>query len=571
MLATALSHRLQLQTNRHPVRSVTEATTRQQVFIIGYDDSPPRPQVTNDPRIEVVPMHLPFFVESSRPLLLSLGAFGFFFFASLKVFFAAISLLRALTAIPDLRLVLVQSPPAFPTLPVAHLVARLRSAEFVVDWHNYGYSLLRLARAPPVAVHISRFLERYYGGLSDWSLCVSRAMEKNLVCHWRLKNVFLLYDRPPEFMRPITLLERHETMLRYFKDLNTEECCAANAEPSAPSKPSLLQRLQEDARGPALRSIPRSHCCCEIRSQVSVLLPAGDHALFGEDEAGVRWKESQHGGRFTAAESTPFTALRVVWEKDVGTTPPRQARDGANAVLVSLSCKAKPDRPAMVMTSTSWTPDEDLGLLLNALSIYDKTVCHCRSQSRQGSELEGVLDLNGYGDLPPILVVISGRGPLKEKWMKEAAKRDFKFVKIRALFVPTQEYPRLLACSDIGVSLHMSSSGLDLPMKVVDMLGVGLPVLAYRYAALNELVKEGTALTFSDEVELAMRLAEVLQGFPSTYDCQCGATDVPLPRRCSSVPSPLFNLRSTTESQKPPTWEAEWTLRARTLFFPETA
>jgi beta-1,4-mannosyltransferase len=77
--------------------------------------------------------------------------------------------------------ILLQNPPAIPTLPVCWLFSLALWADFVVDWHNYGYSLMAIAigEKNPI-VQVSRGLENYFGKKADKHMCVTRAMKDDL-------------------------------------------------------------------------------------------------------------------------------------------------------------------------------------------------------------------------------------------------------------------------------------------------------------------------------------------------------------------------------------------------------
>ncbi|CAI4271419.1 CDN_1a_G0003140.mRNA.1.CDS.1 [Saccharomyces cerevisiae] len=154
----------------------------------------------------------------------------------------------------------------------------------------------------------------------------------------------------------------------------------------------------------------------------------------------------------------------------------------------------------IIVTSTSFTPDEDISILLGALKIYENSYVKFDSS------------------LPKILCFITGKGPLKEKNMKQVEEYDWKRCQIEFVWLSAEDYPKLLQLCDYGVSLHTSSSGLDLPMKILDMFGSGLPVIAMNYPVLDELVQHNVnGLKFVDRRELheslifAMKDADLYQ------------------------------------------------------------
>lgn len=123
----------------------------------------------------------------------------------------------------------------------------------------------------------------------------------------------------------------------------------------------------------------------------------------------------------------------------------------------------------ILVSATSFTPDEDFEILLAALKKYDE---------------------NNDGN-PPIFFIVTGKGPMKQQFLDRVEALKFlKKLMIRSAWLSAEDYPVILSLADLAVSLHTSLSGIDLPMKIVDFFGVGVPVVTLNFPAIGELVKD---------------------------------------------------------------------------------
>ncbi|GAA5857176.1 hypothetical protein JCM3766R1_003303, partial [Sporobolomyces carnicolor] len=184
--------------------------------------------------------------------------------------------------------------------------------------------------------------------------------------------------------------------------------------------------------------------------------------------------------RLPAIESVKFRsapgAIGSDDDDDADTTTVFTNRDGS----------LRDDRPALLVTSTSHTPDEDLDVLLRALELYELEAIKAASNDDGDDSTTTTRDESNSRRrrrLPRVVVLVTGKGAGKDAFERSVDRLERRgtlgtHVCVRTAWLDLEDYPRLLGASDVGVSLHESTSGFDLPMKVVDMFGCDLPVLA---------------------------------------------------------------------------------------------
>ncbi|THU90753.1 hypothetical protein K435DRAFT_781064 [Dendrothele bispora CBS 962.96] len=342
---------------------------------------------------------------------------------------------------------LVQNPPSIPTLALVALVGRIRGCKVIIDWHNLGYSILALKLGDGhLFVKIAKRFEATFGQSAYAHLFVTEAMRNYLVNEWDLRGQkVVLHDRPP----------------RHFHHSSAQE----------------IHDLFTGSNSPLARQTVLTDFLPELNLPYST--PFTDTS---------RPEDTGHPTPVNVPLAPPLSVTSQTYTQ---VEPP---------IL-------RPDRPALVVSSTSWTPDEDFGILLDALTIYEQRACVMNGSS------------SGQRKLPKLLMAVTGKGPQRQEYMNKVneLQKSWKWVRCISVWLEAEKYPVFLGSAEFGVCLHSSSSALDLPMKVVDMFGCGLPVCALNFKCLPELVKhEKNGLVFNNSAELAEQLESLLSSFPES-------------------------------------------------------
>jgi beta-1,4-mannosyltransferase len=373
--------------------SLAKLSSNNHVDLVGYEGPQPHTAIIKQFNITLIAMNTSWYNWTQQFMRKHFALF--LLFAPIKILIQFVALLFTLlffTSTKKKNVILVQNPPAIPTLMIIPLYVMLmrivtlgrKQYSLVIDWHNYAHTLMvnvsykpdqRISFLKKLILKLATALEMNFGRwFGNEHLCVSEAMKKDLKQKYNI-NATVLYDRPPKAIfrkESLSLEEKHDLFRRVFPD---------NVETANGSEKTLFTKSKND--------------------------------------------------------------------------------------MIST----RKHKPGLVVSSTSWTADEDFSILLNAIQIYDERQTKLKNPKR-------------------LQLIITGSGPLKAFYEEKIRNMTLQYCSIHTKWLEAEDYPKLLSCCDLGVCLHYSSSGVDLPMKVVDMFGSSIPVCAIDFQALPELVKD---------------------------------------------------------------------------------
>jgi beta-1,4-mannosyltransferase len=191
-----------------------------------------------------------------------------------------------------------------------------------------------------------------------------------------------------------------------------------------------------------------------------------------------------------------------------------------------------------IVCPTSWTEDEDFDVVIEAVTHLEERI--------RGWEAG-----DSARRFPELVILVTGDGARRAEFERRFAGLPARRIQLRARFLEPDDYPRVVGSADLGLCLHRSSSGLDIPMKIADLFGAGVPVCALDYGAcLAERVRHGdNGLLFSTGRQLADVLFDLFEQFPTDQKA-------------------LDRLRAGARKLARPTWEEGWAREAKPVLLP---
>src|SRR5262245_21541900 len=185
------------------------------VDLVGLEGAPLHAALTAEPRL-----HSHRLSDGSFRSRAAGGGRRFVWMSAARAVLHGSRLLMTLLRLPKPDVILIQNPPAAPTMAVAWLAARMRRARLIIDWHNLSHSVL----AVPLGEHhravrsLTR-AERRWGKRADAHLAVSHALADWLKRQWNIPAT-VLYDRPTAFFAKPSLDMANELWQRLARELN---------------------------------------------------------------------------------------------------------------------------------------------------------------------------------------------------------------------------------------------------------------------------------------------------------------------------------------------------------------
>ena len=99
----------------------------------------------------------------------------------LKTLWQFLTLLFVLFVIRKPDILLVQNPPAIPSILVCWLFCTIRRVKYVIDWHNYAHTIMSLnVGEHSLLVKITKVVEMFVGTKSHYNFCVTNEMRDDL-------------------------------------------------------------------------------------------------------------------------------------------------------------------------------------------------------------------------------------------------------------------------------------------------------------------------------------------------------------------------------------------------------